>query len=212
MSFLAVIAFFVNGLRTDRRTDGWTDKASYRDAWTHLKNDLGSSYPYSMTKEKFMKCITFLFIRPLPFFQQKKCFFGHPVLKHNLKHISEPDHEAHWSSSDNVFSNSKHPWGHPLFHLVSIYVSFDKCQLSIRIFFLNEKMTRHDTTRGVSSKTRHNTTFGVFLAIQSDTTLHPNLQTRRTLAMSKLRGFRGRMGLCLRFIPKVIWAFLHILA
>ena len=22
---------------TDRRTDSWTDKASYRDAWTHLK-------------------------------------------------------------------------------------------------------------------------------------------------------------------------------
>ena len=45
MSFLAIIAFFVNGLRTDgqtdQRTDGptdqRTDKASYRDAWTHLK-------------------------------------------------------------------------------------------------------------------------------------------------------------------------------
>ena len=22
---------------TDRQMDGWTDKASYRDAWTHLK-------------------------------------------------------------------------------------------------------------------------------------------------------------------------------
>ena len=37
LSFQAVIAFFVNGLRTDRRTDPRTDKASYRDAWTHLK-------------------------------------------------------------------------------------------------------------------------------------------------------------------------------
>ena len=47
MIFLAVIAFFVNGLwtdgrtdgPTDGRTDGRTDKASYRDAWTHLKID-----------------------------------------------------------------------------------------------------------------------------------------------------------------------------
>ena len=34
-----------------------------------------------MTKEKFMKCITFLFIRPLAFIQQKNFFFGHPVSK-----------------------------------------------------------------------------------------------------------------------------------
>ena len=31
--------------RTDRRTDGRTDKASYRDAWTHLKNMKFSSNP-----------------------------------------------------------------------------------------------------------------------------------------------------------------------
>ena len=41
LGFLAIIAFFVNGLRTDGRTDGptdqRTDKASYRDAGTHLK-------------------------------------------------------------------------------------------------------------------------------------------------------------------------------
>ena len=56
-SFLAVIAFFVNALRTnrrrdrrtdgpmdgwtdglmDRRRDGLTDKTSYRDVWTHIK-------------------------------------------------------------------------------------------------------------------------------------------------------------------------------
>ena len=45
------IAFFVNGLRTDRPTDGptdpRTDKASYRDAWTHLK----------MTKNHWKKTI-----------------------------------------------------------------------------------------------------------------------------------------------------------
>ena len=41
LSFLAIIAFFVNGLRTDwwmaRPPDQQMDKASYRDAWTHLK-------------------------------------------------------------------------------------------------------------------------------------------------------------------------------
>ena len=26
---------------TNRLTDGWTDKASYRDAWTHLKRNIG---------------------------------------------------------------------------------------------------------------------------------------------------------------------------
>ena len=48
LSFLAVIAFFVNGLRTDRRTNGQTDKASCRDAWTHDKGQFSHHGQYQI--------------------------------------------------------------------------------------------------------------------------------------------------------------------
>ena len=37
VSISAIFEKRVTDLRTDPRTDGQTDKASYRDAWTHLK-------------------------------------------------------------------------------------------------------------------------------------------------------------------------------
>ena len=61
LNLLAVIAFLVNGLRTDPRTDGptdgRTDKASYRDAWTHLirrRKSLGSNWSGRLSLEPWV--------------------------------------------------------------------------------------------------------------------------------------------------------------